>query len=154
MLEIEATCASFGVYHDGPGGNLVGTAPSSLQSIEQEELSQAKAMQRLFDRHPPEQRHGKRKPRKALRQFWRQIGGQGRVRGESVETGNCLTIRSENEDGGKFALLVLASVPLNVGIQFGNPTTKVHSVMIRSECLDAVIGCTHLRSHCLPVRSL
>jgi hypothetical protein len=55
------------------------------------------------------------------------------MRGQCVETGDVLAIRSENEDCGEVPFLVLGGLPLKIGIQLGNPASEGRSVMIRSE---------------------
>jgi hypothetical protein len=68
--------------------------------VKQQEFSPALAVQRLSDGHAPEQRDRKRIPRQLLCQVIWEIGSQYRKRGKSVETGNIVTVRSENENSG------------------------------------------------------
>jgi hypothetical protein len=100
--------------------------------VKQQEFSPTLALQRLSDCHAPEQRDGNRIPWQLLRQVIWEIGGQYRMRGKSIETGDVLTVRSENEDGGKVPFQVLRRLPLKIGIQLGDPAGEGRSVMIRS----------------------
>jgi hypothetical protein len=100
MVKIELPCACFGVYNDSPGSYPPGADPSPFQSVKQQEFFPALAVQRLSDGHAPEQRDRKRIPRQLLCQVIWEIGSQYRKRGKSVETGNIVTVRSENENSG------------------------------------------------------
>jgi len=53
------------------------------------------------------------------------------MRGERIETDYGVAVRGENEDGGKFALLILACLAQKVGIEFGDTAAKAGSIMIR-----------------------
>jgi len=112
------------------------------------------ALQRLRDCHTSKQRGGKGKPRQLPAQIQRQVYGHNRLCDKSIETGDMDAVGGQNEHGGKFALLILACLPLKISVQLRNSAVKSSPIMTGSEELNPVFdqpifrGTTHLRVPC------
>ena len=151
MFEAEIPRSGFGVDNHGPRRDLLRSMERPAQGIEQEMLSQSRALKSSSDRHPPKERSWKRKTRQTFCQFGRQISARNGVRGKSVEAGDGPTIGCENKYRSGFALEVLASPFLQIEIEFRDTATETRPIVMRFERFNSQVGGQILTRHYAPV---